>query len=58
MAVIKNEKAVLGCLPVLFACRVVLASVVVPQWQGPDEPAHFIPAQQLTVDAYWAPQLP
>jgi hypothetical protein len=46
---IKNEDALLGGLLMLFACRAVLASVIVPPWQGPDEPAHFVPAQLLTM---------
>lgn len=44
---VKNEKAVVACLLALFACRALLASVIVQPWQGPDEPGHFIPAQLL-----------
>ena len=55
---IQKENGLLACLLLLFACRAILASAIVPPWQGPDEPSHFIPAKQLTVDAYWASQLP
>lgn len=44
---ITNEVAVLACLLALFACRATLASAIVPPWQGPDEPGHFIPALAL-----------
>ena len=33
----------------LFVCRGVLASVVVPPWQGPDEPTHFALAAELAL---------
>jgi hypothetical protein len=46
---IKKDDAVLASLLTLFLCRAVLASVVVPPWQGPDEPVHFVLAQLLSV---------
>ena len=55
---IGNERAVLACLLALFVCRAVLASMIVPPWQGPDEPAHFIPAQLLAEPtASWSSRL-
>ena len=33
----------------LFVCRAVLASTIVPPWQGPDEPVHFAVTNLLTV---------
>jgi hypothetical protein len=35
-------------LIVLFVCRLLAADLVVPPWQGPDEPTHFALIQQLT----------
>ena len=55
---IQKENGLLACLLLLFACRAMLASAIVPPWQGPDEPAHFISAKQLPVDAYWASEVP
>ena len=44
----KREEAIVGALLVLFACRAVLASAIVPPWQGPDETVHFVLAQLLS----------
>jgi MFS family permease len=44
-----REQALVACLFTLFVCRVVLASAIVPPWQGPDEPVHFAAAKLLTV---------
>ena len=43
----RNETGLLACLLALFVCRAILASVVVPPWQGPDEPTHFLLAGLL-----------
>lgn len=44
----------LGLTTAIFACRLVLAIVVVPPWQNPDEPGHFarvrILARQARLD--------
>jgi hypothetical protein len=32
----------------LFVCRLLAAALLVPAWQGPDEPTHFALIQQLT----------
>ena len=56
---VKNEEVVVAFLLALFVCRAVLASVIVPPWQGPDEPVHFVLAQLLTVaDESVAPRQP
>ena len=39
---LRHERAVLAVLLTLFLCRATLASVIVPPWQGPDEPDHFL----------------
>jgi hypothetical protein len=39
---------VAGLLAV-FICRAVLASALVPPWQGPDEPGHFTTTYDLTL---------
>ena len=38
---------IVGALLGLFFCRAVLASLIVPPWQGPDEPVHFALVAQL-----------
>ncbi len=38
---LKTEGTLHTCLLALFICRAVLASAIVPPWQGPDEPTHF-----------------
>lgn len=38
---IEREHTCLAAFLVLFICRAVLACVIVPPWQGPDEPTHF-----------------
>ena len=43
------DGAFLVGLLVLFVCRAVLASTIVPPWQGPDEPVHFAVTELLTV---------
>lgn len=37
---------VVGVVVALFLTRAALAAVIVPPWQGPDEPAHFVLARQ------------
>ena len=44
-----KEEALLGLLLMLFVCRAILASAIVPPWQGPDEPVHFVVAQVLAI---------
>ena len=39
------------CVLVLFVCRAVIASTVVPPWQNPDEPTHVFLAQLLALPA-------
>lgn len=43
------------CLLALFVCRAVITSTVVPPWQGPDEPVHFVVTKLLTVPVGSAP---
>jgi len=38
---LRGERVLLASLVALFICRAMLASAVVPPWQGPDEPGHF-----------------
>ena len=45
----RADAGLLICLLALFVCRAVIASTVVPPWQGPDEPVHFAVAELLTV---------
>lgn len=33
----------------MFICRAILASAIVPPWQGPDEPTHFSLTQRLAL---------
>lgn len=47
----RTEAVFLICLLALFVCRVVMASTIVPPWQGPDEPVHFMFTKLLTVPA-------
>jgi hypothetical protein len=44
----RHDAAALACLLALFVCRTVIASAIVPPWQGPDEPAHVILAYLLS----------
>jgi hypothetical protein len=46
-ASLAQSRMLVGAFVAIFACRVLIASVVVPPWQGPDEPTHFALAQQL-----------
>ena len=41
---VRGERVLLAVLLGMFICRAILASAVVPPWQGPDEPGHFAPA--------------
>jgi hypothetical protein len=41
----------------VFVCRAILASAVVPPWQGPDEPTHFAYAYGLALPAAAEEQL-
>jgi hypothetical protein len=43
-----DEAMLLLGLLAVFVCRAVVASAVVPPWQGPDEPGHFAFAYTLT----------
>jgi hypothetical protein len=45
---LRKEQALLAALLALFMCRALMASAIVPPWQGPDEPEHFILAALLT----------
>lgn len=36
----RNDRFILGCLLTVFLCRAAFACVIVPPWQGPDEPNH------------------
>ena len=47
---IPRDQAILASLLTLFACRAVVGSAVVPPWQGPDEPVHFVLVQMLADD--------
>lgn len=44
----RGERIVLGALLLLFVSRAVIAERVVPPWQGPDEPTHFVLSYFLT----------
>jgi hypothetical protein len=44
-----QEHVLVAALLMLFLCRAILASSVVPPWQGPDEPGHFTTTYDLTV---------
>lgn len=44
-----HERVVLACLLAVFLCRAAVANVVVPPWQGSDEPGHFAVAYGLTL---------
>ena len=44
---VNSEHALLGSLLALFVCRAVIASAIVPPWQGPDEPTHFVLVHRL-----------
>jgi len=44
----RGERIVLGALLLLFVSRAVIAERVVPPWQGPDEPTHFVLSYVLT----------
>ena len=44
-----SDRAFLASLLTLFLCRAALASGIVPPWQGPDEPGHFVSARLLSV---------
>lgn len=37
-----SERLLLAGILSLFVCRAVMASAIVPPWQGPDEPIHFV----------------
>lgn len=39
----------LSCILALFVLRAALAVAIVPPWQGPDEPTHFVLAQVLAM---------
>ena len=43
----RHALAASACLLALFLTRAAAASLIVPYWQGPDEPAHFIWAELL-----------
>jgi hypothetical protein len=44
-----RERALLLAILTVFACRAILVSVMVPPWQGPDEPTHFALAWELSI---------
>jgi hypothetical protein len=44
-----DEAVVLAGLLAVFICRAVVASAIVPPWQGPDEPGHFALAYTLAL---------
>lgn len=50
-----REGALLGGLLILFLCRAMAAHMVVPPWQGPDEPSHvalaYLEAAPTAVEA-------
>ena len=46
-AALAESRMLIAAFVAIFACRVVIACVVVPPWQGPDEPTHFALVQQL-----------
>ncbi len=45
----RGEHLVVGALLLLFVSRAVIADRVVPPWQGPDEPTHFVLSYVLTL---------
>ena len=49
MNTVRNERVLLACVLAVFLARCVVANIIVPPWQGPDEPGHFALAQLLTV---------
>ena len=55
MKPVRDERALLACVVAIFLARCVVANVIVPPWQGPDEPGHFAMVQLLTVpdEQYW-----
>ena len=46
-----NERAAVVILLVMFVCRGLVASAIVPPWQAPDEPTHFALAAELALPA-------
>ena len=42
-------RAIPACLLALFLCSAILTSAVVPPWQGPDEPTHYVLAHALAL---------
>src|SRR5262245_29279861 len=42
-----NEHRVLYLALAIFVCRAVIAAFVIPPWQGPDEPLHYVLAEQV-----------
>ena len=51
----RNERALLACVVALFLARCVVANIIVPPWQGPDEPTHVALSQLLALpdEQYW-----
>jgi len=42
-----TERGVLSLAVAIFVCRAVIAAFVIPPWQGPDEPPHYVMAEQV-----------
>jgi hypothetical protein len=45
---VATHHQLLACFLALFLCRAVFAAALIPPWQGPDEPVHFVTAYVLT----------
>lgn len=50
LSAVPSERAVLAALLVLFVCRAALVSTIVPPWQDPDSPTHFVLVRRLAME--------
>jgi len=50
-----NERRLLHLALAIFVCRAVIAAFIIPPWQGPDEPPHYVMAEQVARGAIGDP---